>query len=329
MVVLWGNYEGIPQSFAAFWLHNNEGRLARGCNPACSKSIQTWLCFGEIMRGSLRAMLQDPESTVTNQNTYTIDTPIENASPEQEKELENQDKALKDDLVSTFITKLEVDKAIDKAEIAKKNAEAKAILAKAASDRLKRIEEAEKKQEQDEKELLDAIETAKPKPYIKGFFEVKAKDLAFIENLLKENYLIEHLDLKQTVKAHEIVSLMARSEEMDERNIEFLHKKLNERTNEETMRKSFMTHAANCNPDYKAENVGLSSTEFKSLEERTHKAKSERGDFIVRCSEFNKRKTQGDIEKERAFKGNEELSNENKIKASYSKNDRGYDDLRF
>ncbi|WP_207105084.1 hypothetical protein, partial [Photobacterium damselae] len=27
----------------------------RGCNPACSKSIQTWLCFGEIMRGSLRA----------------------------------------------------------------------------------------------------------------------------------------------------------------------------------------------------------------------------------------------------------------------------------
>ncbi|MDG2764632.1 hypothetical protein P7M25_25150, partial [Vibrio parahaemolyticus] len=27
-----------------------------GCNPACSKSIQTWLCFGEIMRGSLSAL---------------------------------------------------------------------------------------------------------------------------------------------------------------------------------------------------------------------------------------------------------------------------------
>ncbi|MCA2415091.1 cupin domain-containing protein, partial [Vibrio chemaguriensis] len=29
----------------------------RGCNPACSKSIQTWLCFGEIMRGSLSAVV--------------------------------------------------------------------------------------------------------------------------------------------------------------------------------------------------------------------------------------------------------------------------------
>ncbi|MDF4359577.1 hypothetical protein P3514_20010, partial [Vibrio parahaemolyticus] len=27
----------------------------RGCNPAYSKSIHTWLRFGEIMRGSLRA----------------------------------------------------------------------------------------------------------------------------------------------------------------------------------------------------------------------------------------------------------------------------------
>ncbi|MEK8585580.1 50S ribosomal protein L7/L12-serine acetyltransferase, partial [Escherichia coli] len=26
-----------------------------GCNPAYSKSIHTWLRFGEIMRGSLRA----------------------------------------------------------------------------------------------------------------------------------------------------------------------------------------------------------------------------------------------------------------------------------
>ncbi|WP_425307082.1 endonuclease SmrB, partial [Escherichia coli] len=42
-------------SFAAFWLHNNKGRLTRGCNPAYSKSIHTWLRFGEIMRGSLRA----------------------------------------------------------------------------------------------------------------------------------------------------------------------------------------------------------------------------------------------------------------------------------
>uniref|UniRef100_UPI00398C781C GTPase-activating protein n=1 Tax=Salmonella enterica TaxID=28901 RepID=UPI00398C781C len=29
----------------------------RGCNPAYSKSIHTWLRFGEIMRGSLRAEL--------------------------------------------------------------------------------------------------------------------------------------------------------------------------------------------------------------------------------------------------------------------------------
>ncbi|MBN3493977.1 hypothetical protein, partial [Vibrio neptunius] len=43
-------------SFTAFWLHNNEGGLPRSCNPACSKSIQTWLRFGEIMRGSLRAL---------------------------------------------------------------------------------------------------------------------------------------------------------------------------------------------------------------------------------------------------------------------------------
>ncbi|MDZ8190148.1 hypothetical protein SNA15_00530, partial [Escherichia coli] len=27
----------------------------RGCNPAYSKSIHTWLRFGEIMRGSLSA----------------------------------------------------------------------------------------------------------------------------------------------------------------------------------------------------------------------------------------------------------------------------------
>ncbi|MCR2908645.1 hypothetical protein HNS21_25085, partial [Escherichia coli] len=44
-------------SFAAFWLHNNKGRLTRGCNPAYSKSIHTWLRFGEIMRGSLSAEL--------------------------------------------------------------------------------------------------------------------------------------------------------------------------------------------------------------------------------------------------------------------------------
>ncbi|MBY8577903.1 hypothetical protein KOI83_09065, partial [Escherichia coli] len=42
-------------SFAAFWLHNNKGRLTRGCNPTSSKFIHTWLRFGEIMRGSLRA----------------------------------------------------------------------------------------------------------------------------------------------------------------------------------------------------------------------------------------------------------------------------------
>ncbi|EAB5805592.1 hypothetical protein D6C41_18815, partial [Shigella sonnei] len=28
----------------------------RGCNPAYSKSIHTWLRFGEIMRGSLSAL---------------------------------------------------------------------------------------------------------------------------------------------------------------------------------------------------------------------------------------------------------------------------------
>ncbi|MEL9130548.1 hypothetical protein J4Y48_23300, partial [Escherichia coli] len=44
-------------SFAAFWLHNNKGRLTRGCNPAYSKSIHTWLRFGEIMRGSLSTVL--------------------------------------------------------------------------------------------------------------------------------------------------------------------------------------------------------------------------------------------------------------------------------
>ncbi|MBU3475580.1 hypothetical protein KPJ26_19610, partial [Escherichia coli] len=43
-------------SFAAFWLHNNKGRLTRGCNPAYSKSIHTWLRFGEIMRGSLSTL---------------------------------------------------------------------------------------------------------------------------------------------------------------------------------------------------------------------------------------------------------------------------------
>ncbi|MCO7969841.1 transposase, partial [Escherichia fergusonii] len=36
------------------WLHNNKGRLTRGCNPTSSKFIHTWLRFGEIMRGSLR-----------------------------------------------------------------------------------------------------------------------------------------------------------------------------------------------------------------------------------------------------------------------------------
>ncbi|MEL8903267.1 hypothetical protein J4W73_04650, partial [Escherichia coli] len=51
-------------SFAAFWLHNNKGRLTRGCNPAYSKSIHTWLRFGEIMRGSLRALRQQNESVV-------------------------------------------------------------------------------------------------------------------------------------------------------------------------------------------------------------------------------------------------------------------------
>ncbi|WP_372436448.1 hypothetical protein, partial [Vibrio metschnikovii] len=39
----------------AFWLRNNEERLARSCNHTCSKSIQVRLRFGEIMRGSLSA----------------------------------------------------------------------------------------------------------------------------------------------------------------------------------------------------------------------------------------------------------------------------------
>lgn len=277
------------------------------------------------------AMLQElePEQAATNENIDTIDTPIENTSlgqeDESERELEKQDKALKDDLISTIITKPEEDK---KAEAAKK-AEHDAILAKAASDRLKRIEEAKKKQEQAEKERLAAIEAAKPKPYNKGFFEVKAKDLAFIENLLKENYLVDHLDLKKSVKASEIIALMARTDEIDERNIAFLHKKLNERTDEDVMRQSFMTHAATCNPDYKAENVSLSSIEIRWLKERTHKTKSDRGDFIIKSSEFNRRRTQGEIEKERAYNKNQELSNARKIKVSYNKNDRDYDDLTF
>ncbi|PJF89038.1 hypothetical protein CVE15_17565, partial [Escherichia coli] len=45
-------------SFAAFWLHNNKGRLTRGCNPTSSKFIHTWLRFGEIMRGSLSTALE-------------------------------------------------------------------------------------------------------------------------------------------------------------------------------------------------------------------------------------------------------------------------------
>ncbi|MDF8820438.1 hypothetical protein OU545_02070, partial [Escherichia coli] len=32
----------------------------RGCNPAYSKSIHTWLRFGEIMRGSLRVKRENP-----------------------------------------------------------------------------------------------------------------------------------------------------------------------------------------------------------------------------------------------------------------------------
>ncbi|WP_217540624.1 hypothetical protein, partial [Vibrio metschnikovii] len=43
-------------SSAAFWLRNNEERLARSCNHTCSKSIQVRLRFGEIMRGSLSAL---------------------------------------------------------------------------------------------------------------------------------------------------------------------------------------------------------------------------------------------------------------------------------
>src|SRR5699024_11424274 len=39
-----------------FWLHNNKGRLTRGCNPTSSKFIHTWLRFGEIMRGSLSTL---------------------------------------------------------------------------------------------------------------------------------------------------------------------------------------------------------------------------------------------------------------------------------
>ncbi|WP_318581173.1 hypothetical protein, partial [Providencia stuartii] len=35
-----------------------------GCNPAYSKSIQTWLRFGEIMRGSLSIMHRFPMVTL-------------------------------------------------------------------------------------------------------------------------------------------------------------------------------------------------------------------------------------------------------------------------
>ncbi|MEM7829588.1 hypothetical protein Q4Q80_03575, partial [Morganella morganii] len=35
----------------------------RGCNPTSSKFIHTWLRFGEIMRGSLRAQL-DKDSAI-------------------------------------------------------------------------------------------------------------------------------------------------------------------------------------------------------------------------------------------------------------------------
>ncbi|WP_217524912.1 hypothetical protein, partial [Vibrio metschnikovii] len=45
-------------SSAAFWLRNNEERLARSCNHTCSKSIQVRLRFGEIMRGSLSTELE-------------------------------------------------------------------------------------------------------------------------------------------------------------------------------------------------------------------------------------------------------------------------------
>ncbi|MBY7568122.1 hypothetical protein K7A14_17740, partial [Escherichia coli] len=62
-------------SFAAFWLHNNKGRLTRGCNPTSSKFIHTWLRFGEIMRGSLSAMYALNYNRL-HKNPYPLDAPI-------------------------------------------------------------------------------------------------------------------------------------------------------------------------------------------------------------------------------------------------------------
>ncbi|MER0415794.1 hypothetical protein KHU01_02780, partial [Morganella morganii] len=58
-------------SFAAFWLHNNKGRLTRGCNPTSSKFIHTWLRFGEIMRGSLRTKYQVEKPDISYIIIYT------------------------------------------------------------------------------------------------------------------------------------------------------------------------------------------------------------------------------------------------------------------
>ncbi|MDZ8958459.1 hypothetical protein SM943_01505, partial [Escherichia coli] len=58
-----------------------------GCNPAYSKSIHTWLRFGEIMRGSLRVMWSFVTLMVItamyalnynrlHKNPYPLDAPI-------------------------------------------------------------------------------------------------------------------------------------------------------------------------------------------------------------------------------------------------------------
>ncbi|WP_227509604.1 hypothetical protein, partial [Klebsiella pneumoniae] len=46
--------------------------LTRGCNPTSSKFIHTWLRFGEIMRGSLRAQRKEKRDIASKHLSHCI-----------------------------------------------------------------------------------------------------------------------------------------------------------------------------------------------------------------------------------------------------------------
>lgn len=260
-----------------------------------------------------------------------VDNILDGAEEERKAKLEAEQRAKAERETQEAKAKLELEQkakqeAAEKSRAqaqAKQEAERKAKAEQEAREKAELEAKAKQEAEKQEQEQISnrVAEKIELKTYKRGLFEFGGKKIEEVKELIDEGYNINTVKMDNNIKPSEILSLVANKKDMAMENITCLHAFFNEKEHNEALRKSFMTHATNSNPDYVGEGVEMPSHERRLLEERSHDAKSRRGDFIVPDSKFNGRKTQGELE---ASRKNNNINNNPKVKTKAN-----IDDVRF